>query len=398
MGPLPAAGGWVRLEVPASAVGLEGKYVHAIAFTLYGGRANWDLAGVEGVNVWTEEICDFVCPPEPMECYWHCDYIPHQDYENYVMMDDSSPAGATPGADGGYGWNWTGARTPEPVHQHYFYGATQRLQVNAGDNLYAYVYLDPANPPSEVMLQWSGVGSGWSHRAYWGANNIPWGTDGTVDRKYMGPLPAAGGWVRLEVPASAVGLEGRTVDGMAFSLYGGRAAWDKAGRRGAPPVGPPNPVTGRDGFDNLAYSAVNNRIISPGLMNMKTGLKKSKKTVRKTTRKKSSEPIVEMGSGNIWTDLGFPDAEERQAKALLSDAIEEAIKHRRLTQTQAAVILRVDQSKVSKIVRGRVSHYSLDRLIRFLNALDRDVDIVIRPKAKSRKKAALKVIAASRVA
>jgi len=159
-----------------------------------------------------------------------------------------------------------------------------------------------------------------------------------------------------------------------------------------------DPVTGRDGFDNLAYSAVNNRIISPGLMNMKTGLKKSKKTVRKTTRKKSSEPIVEMGSGNIWTDLGFPDAEERQAKALLSDAIEEAIKHRRLTQTQAAVILRVDQSKVSKIVRGRVSHYSLDRLIRFLNALDRDVDIVIRPKAKSRKKAALKVIAASRVA
>lgn len=115
--------------------------------------------------------------------------------------------------------------------------------------------------------------------------------------------------------------------------------------------------------------------------------------MRGTKRKKSNEPIVEMSSGNIWTDLGFPDAEERQAKALLSDAIEEAIKRRRLTQTQAAVILGVDQPKVSEIVCGRVSRYSLDRLIRFLNALDRDVDIVIRPKAKSRKKGALNVIA-----
>ena len=72
--------------------------------------------------------------------------------------------------------------------------------------------------------------------------------------------------MKLEVPASAVGLEGRTVDGMAFTLYGGRAAWDKTGRRAPSSGGPPNPVMGLDGFDNLTYSAVNNQIISPGFL------------------------------------------------------------------------------------------------------------------------------------
>jgi RHS repeat-associated protein len=265
MGPLPAAGGWVRLEVPASAVGLEGKYVHAMAFSLYGGRANWDLAGVEGVNIWTEEICDTYCPPDPlMECYWRCDYIPHEDYENYVMMNDSIPAGATAGADGGYGWNWTGERPRDLVHQHYFNGATNTLNVNAGDVFYTWTWLDPANMPQQLMLQW--FDGSWEHRAYWGANKMGWGVDGTASRKYMGGLPAGGGWVKLEVPASAVGLEGRVVNGMAFTLYGGRAAWDKAGKRSTTPPSPPNPVMGLDGFDNLTYSAVNNRVISSGFL------------------------------------------------------------------------------------------------------------------------------------
>jgi len=47
----------------------------------------------------------------------------------------------------------------------------------------------------------------------------------------MGPLPPAGGWARLEVPAAAVGLENTVVDGMAFMLYGGQATWDYAGKR-----------------------------------------------------------------------------------------------------------------------------------------------------------------------
>jgi RHS repeat-associated protein len=259
MGPQPAAGGWVRLEVPASAVGLEGLTVGAIAFTLSGGRANWDLAGVEG---WTTV-------PDHQECVWNgwdydCYWVYRDEYENYVIVDDSIPAGAAAYGDGGDGWYWTGARTPQPVHQHYFYGATNTLNVNAGDTLYTWAFIDSANPPEEIMLQWND--GSWEHRAYWGANRLGWGVDGTASRKYMGGLPATGGWVKLEVPASAVGLEGRTVNGMAFTLYGGRVAWDKSGRKGAPPAGPPNPVAGLDGFDNLAYNAVNNQIISPGFL------------------------------------------------------------------------------------------------------------------------------------
>ena len=78
------------------------------------------------------------------------------------------------------------------------------------------------------MVQWND-GSGWEHRAYWGANNLTYGADGGVTRHYVGALPALGQWVKIAVPASAVGLEGKTVNGMGFSLYGGRASWDNVG-------------------------------------------------------------------------------------------------------------------------------------------------------------------------
>jgi hypothetical protein len=89
------------------------------------------------------------------------------------------------------------------------------------------VYLDPDNPPDEVMLQWRTTD--WLHRAYWGSDLIGWGAPGTTERRSMGRLPFAGEWVRLEVPASAVGLEGKTVNGMAFTLWNGRATWDYSG-------------------------------------------------------------------------------------------------------------------------------------------------------------------------
>jgi RHS repeat-associated protein len=237
MGPLPQAGGWVRLEVPASAVGLEGMNVGAMAFTLHGGRASWDLAGISGVNAWDEWLC--VWNGWDYDCYWQH----HADYENYVLVDDSFPAGAASGADGGDSWNWRGANNVDMLHQHYFYNASDTLQVIAGDKLFAWVYLDPANPPKEVMLQWNENGS-WEHRAYWGQDLIGFGGFGVngPGHKPMGSLPQAGGWVKLEIPASAVGLEGKIVNGMAFTLYGGRAAWDKAGKVGPYPLagaGPP---------------------------------------------------------------------------------------------------------------------------------------------------------------
>jgi len=85
------------------------------------------------------------------------------------------------------------------------------------------------NPPRQVMLQW--YDNSWEHRAYWGESLIPSGTEGTTSRRYMGPLPPLGQWIKLEVPASLVGLEGRVLNGMSFTLYGGRATWDHAGKK-----------------------------------------------------------------------------------------------------------------------------------------------------------------------
>jgi hypothetical protein len=104
--------------------------------------------------------------------------------------------------------------------------------VNTGDVLFAYAYLDPINPPLEVMLQWND--GSWEHRAYWGANINTYGVEGTASRRSMGPLPPIGQWVRMEVPARSVGLEGSTLKGMAFTLFGGKATWDLVGKRFSP--------------------------------------------------------------------------------------------------------------------------------------------------------------------
>src|SRR5439155_1532618 len=101
------------------------------------------------------------------------------------------------------------------VHQHFFNWATATLTIKTGETLYAYIYLDPNNLPSEAMLQWTD--GSWEHRAYWGEDNIDEGLNGTTSRHYAGPLPAAGQWARLEVSARQVGLEGKTVKGMAFT-------------------------------------------------------------------------------------------------------------------------------------------------------------------------------------
>ena len=158
-----------------------------------------------------------------------------------AWVDEEPPAGASLRAEGDE-WSWVSADpTPfsgtqahqsnaaEGLHYHLFEGATDTLSVDPGDWLFAYVYLDPQNIPEEVMLEWNDD-TGWEHRAYWGANNIEFGTNGTESRRYMGPLPPAGVWVRLEVAASQVGLEDREVNGMAYTLFGGRATWDLAGK------------------------------------------------------------------------------------------------------------------------------------------------------------------------
>jgi predicted XRE-type DNA-binding protein len=81
------------------------------------------------------------------------------------------------------------------------------------------------------------------------------------------------------------------------------------------------------------------------------------------------------GSGNVFADVGLPNAEDALAKAKLAEAIEEAIQRRNLTQTETAAILGVDQPKVSRIVNGRLDGFTQDRLMRYLRVLGEDIEI-----------------------
>ncbi len=108
-------------------------------------------------------------------------------------------------------------------------------------------------------------------------------------------------------------------------------------------------------------------------------------TKRNTTKKKIAEIPITPGSGNVFVDLGFAPAEaaELLVKAELTRQIFNRIKAMRLTQIQAAKRLGIGQPDVSKLVGGRFAGYSTDRLIALLNALEVDVDIVVRPRDES---------------
>jgi len=105
----------------------------------------------------------------------------------------------------------------------------------------------------------------------------------------------------------------------------------------------------------------------------------------------SEELGYEVGSGNVFADLGLPDAEELKAKSDLAIEIVRIIEDRDLKQAEAAEIMGVDQPKVSALVNGKLDGFSMERLYRFLNALGSDVEIVVKPKPKSRKDATLRV-------
>jgi predicted XRE-type DNA-binding protein len=102
---------------------------------------------------------------------------------------------------------------------------------------------------------------------------------------------------------------------------------------------------------------------------------------------------VEEGSGNVFADIGLPDPEERLAKADLAIRISEAIRARRLTQTRAAHILKIDQPKISRLLRGQLSGFSTERLMHFLTLLGRDVEITVKAAPRSRRQGHLRVVA-----
>ena len=97
----------------------------------------------------------------------------------------------------------------------------------------------------------------------------------------------------------------------------------------------------------------------------------------------SKEIDIQVSSGNIFADLGMPNADEMLMKAELVRQINQIITQRKLNQLQAAEVLGIDQPKVSALMRGKLTGFSTERLFRFLNALGCDVQIVVKPKLKS---------------
>ena len=93
---------------------------------------------------------------------------------------------------------------------------------------------------------------------------------------------------------------------------------------------------------------------------------------------KTDEIKVEQGSGNVFADLGIPNAEAHLLKAEIVTRIDRIIRQRGLKQAEAAKLLGLSQPDVSRLLRGNFRAYSMERLLRLLTALGRDVQIVIR--------------------
>jgi hypothetical protein len=123
-------------------------------------------------------------------------------------------------------------RTSTVLAQDYYNTGAEPLEIPQGGRLFAHAYLDPANPPKAIMVQYHA--GAWNRRAIWGDyETIPYGAPNTVEKVNMGALPETGKWVRLEIPIEKLNLkEGDVLQGFAMTQYGGTVYWDKLGAAG----------------------------------------------------------------------------------------------------------------------------------------------------------------------
>jgi len=114
----------------------------------------------------------------------------------------------------------------------------------------------------------------------------------------------------------------------------------------------------------------------------------------KASASKGKTRAITRGTGNVFADLRLPDAEERQTKLKLAYALNAIMEEDRLTQAAAAAKLGLNQPKVSALRNYKLEGFSVERLMTLLNALDQDIEIVIRKKPRSRAAARISVVAA----
>ena len=161
--------------------------------------------------------------------------------QEVVWIEDALPAGAK--AQGNSPWQFVEG-PDHPVHsgkkshtrtgsgdgitQHFFTDATDKLKIGENSRLFAYVYLDPKNPPDTIQLQFND--GTWEHRASWGADKAFGAGRNNASNRVIGKLPEPGKWERLEVTAASLGLKpGSQLNGWAFTQVKGTIYWDTAG-------------------------------------------------------------------------------------------------------------------------------------------------------------------------
>lgn len=213
LGPVPTNGQWNRYEISASDLGLpNGGIIDSFySSSTYG--MHWiDRIGKKCVEPAASPIT-----------------IPGTDT---IWIDDALPTGATLSgswdtahATSGTRSLATGGSAAAGTHSVAVSGATSTLAINTGDKLVAHVLLNSCFPATEMLIRFHTT-TGETKTAWWGYvhNNEP------TPNWYGGAMPAAGQWIRLEVPASNLGLEGKTIDGIQFDGVGGFAYFDAIGK------------------------------------------------------------------------------------------------------------------------------------------------------------------------
>ena len=171
--------------------------------------------------------------PEPIVETWIDDTLPNHKIKHGAWKPASSES------DPIHSGKTSFVHKAQGNQQYFVQNVDEPWIVNEQDELFAYIFLDPADPPREVMLQWND--GSWEHRAIWGEDLIGYGTKNTHSRRYQGPLPKLGEWVRLAVPVSDVNLKPNAkINGVALTQYDGTVYWDSIGKVSHLPPFPAN--------------------------------------------------------------------------------------------------------------------------------------------------------------
>lgn len=119
---------------------------------------------------------------------------------------------------------------------------------------------------------------------------------------------------------------------------------------------------------------------------------KQKVKATKSRKSRTNDGRAEPSSGNVFSDLGFRDSEERLLKAELATKIAQLIEAKGWTQTQTAERTALDQPKVSRLLRGQLSGFSADRLFAILNRLGHSIEVRISAKERAPEKSHTRVM------